>query len=74
MDVDYTRSKSSQLLSIAMGAVKDSSKKHDVIANKDFVDRDWMFKQRETDDQILSKNCKRKAGRGESKDEQSKEK
>ena len=56
MDVDATRSKSSQLSSIAMDAVKDNSKKHDITANKDFVDRDWTFKQRETDDQILSKS------------------
>ena len=38
------------------------------------MDRDWTFKQRETDDQILSKNRKRKAGRGESQDGQSKDK
>ena len=68
MNVDSTCSKPSQLSSIAMDAATDSSKKRDVTANKDFVDRDWTFKQRETDDQILSKNREQKAGRGESKD------
>ena len=38
------------------------------------MDRDWTFKQRETDDQILSKNRKQKPVRGQSKDGQNKEK